>query len=359
MQRYKFIILTLLWAVSIHKPLSAGYTLQNGRLIPSEEAATMSVQEHYSAAMMAYEESKWEELMRQCAIILRNFPDTVFAIEGHYFLATAYARLEDYEMANRYISIYLKNQTTPKHFEEAIQLKFHIAEAFRLGARKHIFGVEKLPKWIPGDEEAITAYDEVIAALPHDETAAKALFGKAKVLLDMKDYKESVETFQTVIRRFPKHEHAVDSYLSISEAYLKQFRDESPDRDLLDLAEINLRKMQIDFPREERIGEAKKNFVEMQEIYAQNLYETARFYERRKESNASLLYYRKIVTQFPDTNAAALSRQRIEALTNPQKDSISSISPMERALALREPLHESNAEIAQIDEVANSTEDTH
>jgi outer membrane protein assembly factor BamD (BamD/ComL family) len=310
-----FLAAALLFGIGHHSlAMATGYTLQSGKFIANEELATMSVQEHYSAAMIAFEEENWEELVRQCRIILKNFPDTVFAMEGQYYIATAYAQIKDYQMANHFISAYLKSQTTPKHFEEAIQLKFAIAEAFRMGARKHLLSMKSLPKWVPADEDALAAYEEVIAALPHDEMAAKALFGKGKVLLEMEDYKESVEAFQTVIRRFPKHEHAVDSYLAISEAYLQQFRDESPDRDLLDLAEINVRKMQADFPREELIGKALGNLVEMQEIYAHNLYETARFYERRKKPEASLLYYRKIAVQFPETKAAALSKKRIDVL---------------------------------------------
>lgn len=335
--RIFFLIAFLLGAVN--SSLMAGYTLQNGKLIASEEVATMSVQEHYSAAMIAFEEENWEELVRQCTIIIKNFPNTIFEIESHYYIAAAYTHLRDFQLANHFISAYLRNQTTPKHFEEAIELKFTIAEAFRLGARKHLFGMKTLPKWIPADEDALAAYEEVIAALPHDERAARALFGKGRVLLDMKEYKEAVEAFQTLIHRFPKHAHAVDSYLSISEAYLKQFRDESPDRDLLDLAEINLRKMQTDFPREELIANARENFAAMQGIYAESLFETARFYERRDKPEASLLYYRKIVTQFPETKAAALSQKRMEALqpvTSKNKESVDEI-------ALKEDSHVENS----------------
>jgi TolA-binding protein len=197
--------------------LNATYTLKEGKLINTKEAATMSVQEHYSAAMESYEKKEWEELIHQCTIVIKNFPSTPFAQEAQYYMGVAYFNQEDYEIANKQFSEYLKQQTTPKHFEDAIKYKFSIAEKFQKGAKKHVFGWENLPKWIPAKEEALAIYDEVITALPHHDLAAQALHGKAKLLLKDDDYKSSIETYQTLIRKFPKHPLAIESYIAIGE----------------------------------------------------------------------------------------------------------------------------------------------
>jgi len=291
--------------------LDAAYTVSNGRLMDVEEVATMSVQEHHSAALEAYQQKNWEELVRQGIILTKNFPATTFAQEALFYLGVGYFNLKDYDLANHHFSKYLHRQTTPKHFEEAIQYKYKIAEQFQNGAKKHMMGWKSMPKWIPAQDEALSIYEEVITALPHDELAARAIFGKAQILFEQELFKESVEAYQTLIRRFPKNSLAIESYLGIGKVYLEQCQAEYPDRDFLDLAEINLRKFHLDFPKEERYAEAESMFLQMQEIYAESLYETGQFFERTKKPQASLLYYHKIVTQFPQTKVAVLSQERM------------------------------------------------
>jgi hypothetical protein len=48
--------------------LHSAYTLKDGKLINKEELATLSVQEHYSAALNAYQKKHWDELVKQAIL---------------------------------------------------------------------------------------------------------------------------------------------------------------------------------------------------------------------------------------------------------------------------------------------------
>ncbi len=314
----KLLVLFLLAASS----MQAAYTLRNGKLINSDIVATMSVQEHYSAAMDAYQKSEWEEVIHQSLIVIKNFPTTPFAQDAFYYLGVGYFQIADYELANQHLTTYLKKQSTPKYFEEAIQYKFQIAQQFQLGAKKHLMGWESMPKWIPAKEEAIAIYDEVITALPHHDLAAHSLFGKAELLLKEEEYTSSIETYQTLIRRFPKHPLSVESYIGVAQVFLTQSQEQYPDQDFLDLAEINLRKFRQDFPGEEKIVVAEKLFEQMQEVYASQLYDIGRFYERTKKHQASYIYYTRIIAKYPETQVALLANKRLENLKIKPNESI-------------------------------------
>jgi outer membrane assembly lipoprotein YfiO len=303
--------------------MEASYTLKNGKLMNSELVATLSVQEHYSAILEAYQKEEWEPLVHQSLIMISNFPTTPFAEETYFYLGVGYFYLGEYEHSNKNLTHYLKRQASPKFFEEAIQFKFQIAERFHLGAKKHIMGWESMPKWISAREEAIAIYEEVTTALPHHELAAQALFGKARLLLKDEEYKASIETYQTLIRRFPKHPMAVESFIGIAEVYLIQSQERYPDQDFLDLAEINLKKFRLNFPGEERVAEAVSMFMHMKEIFAGNLYDTGRFYERTKKPHAALIYYNRIMTKYPETNVALSAEKRLSIL-NKHKETPSS-----------------------------------
>ncbi len=306
----------ILFSLLVVTPMlaQAAYELQDGKLIPQEEVATKSVQEHFSAAMDAHQKKRWDELIKQATIVVRNFPDTPFAQEALFYLGVGYFNQKEYDLANDEFSVYLKRQTTPKHFEEAIQYKFAIAEKFQKGARRHLMGWKQMPKWAPAREEALAIYDEVITALPHHDLGAKALYGKARLLFKDEDYKPCIETYQMLIRRFPKNPLSAQSYLGIAEVHLSQCQNQYPDPDFLDLAEINLRKFRLDFPQDEQVEQAERMFQEMQEVYATNLYETGQFFERTKKPHAAIIYYTKVVSNYPNTRSADLSQKRLDRI---------------------------------------------
>jgi len=305
------ILLTLAFLLTSTMGWSA-YTLQDGKLVSIDPLTTGSVQEHYGQMISAYEAKDWSELEQEALILIKGYPGTPFAKEATYFLGVAYFSQEDFDMANYQFTDYLTRQASPKYFEEAIQYKFDIAEKFRSGARKHLMGFKSMPKWAPSGGEAIGIYDEVISALPHHDLAAHALYGKAEVLKKRDDFRASIEVYQTLIRRFPKHMLSIESYIGIGEIYLMQSQSEYPDPDFLDLAELNLRKFKAAFPGEEKTSLAYRYLVQMQEHYAGSLYEIARFYERTGKWGAAQIYYQKILKSYPDTDTAQESGRRLE-----------------------------------------------
>src|SRR5277367_2040287 len=79
----------------------AAYTIKDGKLIHTHQVATLSVQEHYSAALEAYQQEKWEDLVHQATIVMKNFSDTPFAVDAQFYLGIGYFHLQEYEIANK------------------------------------------------------------------------------------------------------------------------------------------------------------------------------------------------------------------------------------------------------------------
>jgi outer membrane protein assembly factor BamD (BamD/ComL family) len=285
-------------------------------------------------AKQALEDKNWLELLRQSTIVIKNFPSTAFALDSYYSLGVAYFHMNELDLANQNFSLYLKKQTAPKFFEQTIEYKFQIAQSFEKGAKRHLMGIEGLPKWMPARQEAIALYDEVIMALPQHDLAVQSLFGKAGLLLLEEEFKSSIETYQTLIRRFPKHPLAIDSYVAITSVYLTHSQTEYLDPDYLDLAEINVKKFKMDFPGDPLIGKAEELLLSMKELYAKELYETAQFYERTKKPSAAVIYYTKILGKYPLTHMAKQSEKRLQTLGVPdssQKE-IEPLKPVEGML---------------------------
>lgn len=273
-----------------------------------------SVQEYNSAMQKAIASGDWWAVVDLANIISYNFPTTPFASEASYIMGEAYYKLNQIEYANDCFTAYLNHVSSPKHFEEAIEYKFNIAEQLANGAKKRLFGSAKMPAWVPAQEDSIEIYDEVIAALPHSEFAVKSLLSKSRVQTYLEDYKPAIETLDLLIRRFPKHDLAAEAYLEKCKIYLIQCQAQNLDPDMLDLTQVNLRKFRLAFPREIRVQEGEKILAEMQEIFARNLYETGYFFEKTKKIPASIIYYHKVIAKYPNTEAAEASREKLEIL---------------------------------------------
>ncbi|NGX53944.1 MAG: Outer membrane protein assembly factor BamD [Chlamydiae bacterium] len=308
----KLIVLLLCLSTYSH----AAFVQYDGKWSDSRYVPTLTLTEHYDVGYRHFQDHEWYEALRNFLTILIHFPDSPFQADAIFYSGVSYYFLEEYDLANVQFDRYIRTGGTPKHFEQAFEFKFNIAERFANKATmKHPMGLQIFPKIAFATKgDALKVYDEVIAALPSHELAIKALFGKGKLHMKRAEDKESIEVFQTLARRFPKHTLAADSYLLISEVYLKKSEIESQDPDVCSLAQINLRKFQSHFPGDERIAQAEENLHTMKGHFAASLFNTGRYYERKKKPKASAIYYREAMNRFPKTVHAQKSEQRLKAL---------------------------------------------
>jgi outer membrane assembly lipoprotein YfiO len=308
----RFFIILFSLATVMQSPLLA----ESAKKTASAEKTitVMTVQEYYSFLQQSVQNKKWPEVIQYCHKIKALFPSSPFTKEALYHEGEAYFQLQEYEKANEIFSKYLQEQPSAKFFEEVVTYKFLIAEQFREGVKKHLFGWGAMPKLESAVEDALKLYDEVLAVFPHHELAAKALFAKGSILLDTMDFSDSLASFQQLIRRFPKHELSIEAFLRMGEIYLKQCDPKRQDPNLINLAEVNFTHFKEAFPGETRIEEAQKMINEMKEIFAKGLFEIGAFFERTDKKQAAKIYYAKILTNFPETPSAKLSKERLDRL---------------------------------------------
>lgn len=293
----------------------------NGKWSDDKYAPTLSVPEHFDAGSQLMGQQKWEEALKNFLVIAIHFPDSPFYSDSLFYSGVCYYCCKDFDLANTYFSSYLNqgdlNQgSSLQHFEKVFEFKYHIAEEYCKGARKHLFGIDGLPKLISGKGSALELYDEVISALPSKDLGCLALYGKGKLLFARKQYRESIETLTTLSRRFPKTQQATDSFLLISEIYREQCELEPQNPDFLALAKVNLQRFRKVASGDEKIALVEKNVQEMKEICAHTLVKVAEFYQKKKKPKASKVYYEEVVKRYPDTAGGKIAMLRLGQITS-------------------------------------------
>ncbi len=308
---YKIFLLLTCFAMA---SLNGAYVLSNKGLTNARLCATYSCEEHYSRACEAFEKGDYETAQMNFGIVCINFSNCQMGTDSAFFSGVCLYELGELDLANDAFSDYLKRQSSPRYFQETMAFKFCIANDFRCGAKRRFFGTKQLPKWCSANTLCLKIYDEVIQSIPCHEFAAQSLYAKGYMLWLRGEYEDSIDCFQTLIRRFPKHELAPDSYLAINRVYIEQCEWEFQNPDLLQLAEINCRRFKSDYPRDERCALAQDDFQLLKETYACGLYKTGIFYEKQCENNAASIYYKSAIKQFPDTEIAEKCRFRLSQI---------------------------------------------
>lgn len=278
------------------------------------EQDPLTVEEHYALACSAYEKEDWYTAIRHFQRVTIQAPLSDCGKESFFFLGVSFYQYKAYEFANWAFTSYLKFQDEPIYMEETIRYKCNIADAFLAGSRRHVMGSKILPALLNGIDMALETYDELITAFPCHPLAAHALYAKGQILLKKEQFREAVDCYQLLLRRFPKQEMAPDAYLMICKVYLEQAKIEHQNPDILQLAQLNAKKFEKDFPSDERLAAAEKLVQDVKETFANGLYSTGLFYERCSEPKASLIYYQNALRRFPDTAVAEKCKKRLNAI---------------------------------------------
>ena len=314
----KRLFISLLVSISSLSLLEGAITFHNGQVWDADDLASLTAEEHYRLGTVAFERKDWYEAAKQFNVVSLNFPNLPLGHRATFFLGVSFFHVGEFEFANKAFNEYLSScQGHPEYFEDAICYKFEIAEAFRAGEKRHLFGMRKMPRWLSCEKLCRDTYDEVILAAPSHEAAIQSLYCKAYHHWNLREYSDAITCLETLTKRFPKHELAPESYLSMNKIYMDWSRSEFQNPDILAMAEINQTKFETAFPGEERLDEGRADILAIKESYAVGLYETAQFYERVSQPQASVIYYRKAVSQFPETQIAKKCYHRLLALSGP------------------------------------------
>jgi outer membrane protein assembly factor BamD (BamD/ComL family) len=295
--------------------LHGAYLFKNGHFYNQKDVATQSIEQHYQLGIDALKAKKWDAAYQQFRIITVSFEGASLALDAQYYLGVCLYEMYEFDIANREFSTYLEKANTPTHLEDVYRYKLAIAQKLSGGAYCHLFGFDSLPKLQTGRSTALEIFDEVASGLPNHDLAATALLGKAKLLKYQEEFSESIEVYQTAIRRFPGSAFALKAYQGISTCYLEDIRRQPQNVDAIALAEINLKEIAKDFPQAKELAAVESDMTTIKEIYVKALYETAQLYERMSQPKAAVLYYHVAMTKFPTSSIALSCRARIKELS--------------------------------------------
>jgi outer membrane protein assembly factor BamD len=220
--------------------------------------------------------------------IVAKYPYTSMAPEAQFRIAAALEQDRKFEDAfNAYQNLISRYRQSPQ-FSEAIDRQYGIATLSRTKRTGRTLGFKvKL-----SSEEVITMLKQVIANAPQGVHAAEAQFEIAAIHEEEDQHDQAIAAYRKVADNYPTSPLAADARSRIGQTYMAKVKDGSRDRS-------NVARARDAADEASLFGGAPPDMLSMQgamdEAATENSYSTGKFYQKRGNYKAAMIYYADIL----------------------------------------------------------------
>ncbi|MCF7907938.1 MAG: outer membrane protein assembly factor BamD [Candidatus Omnitrophica bacterium] len=265
----------------------------------------------YKAALKIFEEGRYKEAHKEFKKFLAHYPDAKEAAESQYYLGRC---LEKFDKSYEAFLVYQKlidSYPNSQRINEVIEREYNIGESFLNREHKKWLGLS-LYDFV--EHPSILIFNSLVNKAPYSEYAPRAQYKLGIILFELGRFDEARDAFQKVVDNYSdtewappaKYQLAIatskafpgadydSSYLQEATARLDEFIKEHPEAKISDQAEDQLKIL--------RNREAKKNF------------EIAQFYENQDQYESAVIYYRKVLDEYIDSDYYDSSLEKVQEL---------------------------------------------
>ena len=268
-------------------------------------ARSLSARAEFKDARKAFK--GWFETYPESA----NWPEALFyAAENEVSAEDAKPKKGDLIKAYEWLEELLDGWPGTELADRAIRKELIIAEMLLFKNRKQ--KIWKGMLWLSADEEALTMLDRIIDDRARDTPVAEqALRLKADYHYVNGEFEDAEEAYARLMRDFSRGRYSKFALLRAGEAALARFPGvEFDDADLLE-AEVYLRDYQQKYPQEAGDNMIPQLLSRINESRAEKDFRVAQYYERVREIDAAVFYYRLVDRDWSATTWAAQAHQRL------------------------------------------------
>ena len=152
-----------------------------------------------------------------------------------------------------------------------------------------------------------------------------------------KKYKEAVEAYENLIRKYPSSDLVDDAQFQIGFAYMSAARAADYDQTATRRSITAFQDYLTRYPKSEKVEQAQANIDKLRAEQARGLYNIAHWYDWKNESTSALIYYNEVIQKYPESDLAKRAKERVEQLSGGPD-----LGGIETAPAVSQPGEEQN-----------------
>lgn len=231
--------------------------------------------------------------------LIRTYPLAPSASAAQFRLGGIYESLGNSRRAFDAFQHLLENYPQSREFDRAVAAQVAIADS-EMDRRRY--------------DRAADMYASILGTAPFAKFAPSVQFKLGQAYENQREYDKAINAYQVVIDRYPNSSHAPDALYQIGYVQLTEAQGRSQDLSAAIDAKNTFEEFLMEYPRSEKAAQARENLSMMSGREALDLLSIARFYDRKNDYRAAVIYYSDLVRRQPDSPDAKLASARIEEI---------------------------------------------
>jgi outer membrane protein assembly factor BamD len=262
-----------------------------------EKAEALEKAGDYKHAMVAY------------LLLTRKFPRSGAAEDAQMKAADMASRAGDYDRAYALYNEYQTKYPKGDDFDQALEGMYNVGQKFLAGAPRRVMGVKTFPSMV----RAQNIFESIVKTAPFSKWAPLAQFYAGQAIEKQRHPEDAIAAYEEVISRYPTDPAAADAQYQIGYVYLVQSRT-AYDKSAATKAQEAFEDFLARYPNSEKAAQAQDNLKTLQAKENSSAVEIAKYYDKKKDYKAAVIYYNEVIKEQPGTPDAKAAEARINAL---------------------------------------------
>lgn len=277
----------------------------------------------YYLAYLLYEADEFRQAARRFRRLAEAHEQTpAWAARAMFMRGECLYQNEDFYEAFQAFDTMLTKYPGGHNYRLALQREFEIAQVFLRGRRRRVLGIPLLD----GPKTALEVLERIRAQDPRGPLADISRAITADYYYRRQAYEDAELHYDLLAQDHP-HSPFVPQAI-FRTACGRLFRQNGTDYDegLLRQAAAGFERFLRQYPQAEEAGQAEMYLRRTQGLLARIALDTGRFYLKRGRQQAADVYFRRVLTDYPDTAAAAEANR---LLAGGQPPALGGVAPAE------------------------------
>jgi len=269
-------------------------------------------QEQLEYAQKIAEEKDYKEAIREYKKLLKHFPRSVEAPDAQFFIGKALEDQDELLDAYKEYQLVIDKYPFSNRSADVIQRQYNIGEKLLEGKGNQ----GKVMKVLIGPNfNIIEIFRQVIKNAPYSELAPKSQYKIGLYMMEQQMYMEARDEFEKLLNDYSESEWTKAAKYQIALADAARSGDAEYDQKITQSAVEEFEEFVEQYPNAKLSDNAKSKILELRNKEAENNFNIAQFYEKRRNYKSAKIYYQIVVDEFETSPWATRALNRISELT--------------------------------------------
>lgn len=158
--------------------------------------------------------------------------------------------------------------------------------------------------------KALESFERILFYHPSSAYVDDAQYWLGRTYLAKKEYAQAIAEFDYLIRNFPRSDQLEEAYFYRAKAYVDGAPGHEKDLSDLERAIRYFDEFLTQYPNSKHTENVRKEILAARNLLAKKELESGKLYEKLKEPNAAIYYYKYILERYPETQSASEAKYR-------------------------------------------------